>query len=68
MRIGLFLESLHDAHGGAFQQALSIIECLMRKNTTKHDFVVFTPLKQTRQFLLKEESRRYKSNKAFSAF
>ena len=54
MRIALFLECLHDAHGGGFQQALSTIECLTRHNATKHDFVVFTPFEQTRQFLLKE--------------
>jgi glycosyltransferase involved in cell wall biosynthesis len=54
MRIALFLECLHDAHGGAFQQGLSTIECLMRQLAAKHDFVVFTPLEKTHQFLLKE--------------
>jgi glycosyltransferase involved in cell wall biosynthesis len=54
MRIALVFECLHDAHGGAFQQALSTIERLTRKNARKHDFVVFTTFEQTRQLLLKE--------------
>jgi glycosyltransferase involved in cell wall biosynthesis len=54
VRIALFIECSHDEHGGAFQQALSMIGCLTRKNAVKHDFVVFTPLEQTRQILLKE--------------
>jgi glycosyltransferase involved in cell wall biosynthesis len=53
MRIAIFLESLHDT-GGGFQQALSTVEALTRKNATKHDFVVFTPFEQTKQLLLKE--------------
>jgi glycosyltransferase involved in cell wall biosynthesis len=57
MRIALFIECSHAEHGGAFQQALSMIECLTRKNVAKHDFVVFTPLEQTRRMLLKEGIR-----------
>ncbi len=53
MRIAIFLESLHDT-GGGFQQALSTIEALTRKNATKHTFVVFTPFEQTKQLLLNE--------------
>jgi glycosyltransferase involved in cell wall biosynthesis len=55
MRIALFIECLHARHAGAFQQALSTIECLVRKNTTNHEFVIFTPFEHTRQFLLKEK-------------
>jgi glycosyltransferase involved in cell wall biosynthesis len=54
VRIGLFIECSYAEDGGAFQQALSMIECLTPKDATKHDFVVFTTLEQTRQILLKE--------------
>src|SRR5579862_7459510 len=54
MRIALFLESLHGVHGGAFQQSFSTIEALLHSSSIKHDFVVFAPLEQTRQILLKE--------------
>jgi glycosyltransferase involved in cell wall biosynthesis len=54
MRIALFIECMHVAHGGGFQQALSTIEGLTRSSAKKHDFVVFTTLEETRQFLLKE--------------
>ncbi len=54
MRIALFIECSHDAAGGGFQQALSTIESLMRSNATKHEFVVFTPIRQTRRLLLEE--------------
>jgi glycosyltransferase involved in cell wall biosynthesis len=53
MRIALFLEVVHDGTGG-FQEALSKIESLSLKSTTKHEFVVFTPFDQTRKRLLKE--------------
>ena len=55
MRIAIFLESLPEQQGGGFQQALSTIELLARKNSTAHDFLVFTPFEQTRQLLLKED-------------
>jgi glycosyltransferase involved in cell wall biosynthesis len=55
MRIALFLEYLLGTDtGGSFQQLLSTAEHLTRENATKHDFVVFTPYEQTRQFLLKQ--------------
>lgn len=53
MRIGLFLECSHDEHGGGFQQSLSTVEFLIGK-TTEHEFIVFTPLEQTRRFLYKK--------------
>jgi glycosyltransferase involved in cell wall biosynthesis len=51
MRIGIFLESL--PIGGGFQQALSTVESLTRNRVMTHEFLVFTPFEQTRQFLLK---------------
>jgi len=54
MRIALFIECSRGDHGGAFEQALSTIECLRRQCATKHDFVIFTPLEKTRGILLKE--------------
>jgi glycosyltransferase involved in cell wall biosynthesis len=53
MRIGLFLENLPEEGGGGFQQSLSTVESLVLRNTTKHEFVVFTPFERTRQRLLK---------------
>lgn len=53
MRIGLFMESVPDT-GGGFQQALSMTLSLMRENSTRHEFVVFTQHEQTRRFLLKQ--------------
>src|SRR5262249_3283142 len=53
MRIALFIECLRADHGGAFEQALSTIECLTRTCGTKHDFLVFTPFEKTRHVLLK---------------
>jgi len=50
MRIALFLECLPET-GGGFQQALSMVELLTRKNATRHDFVVFTPFERTRHVL-----------------
>src|SRR5262249_33436700 len=47
MRIALFIECSRADHGGAFEQALSTIECLTRQCATKHDFVIFTPLDKT---------------------
>jgi glycosyltransferase involved in cell wall biosynthesis len=62
MRVALVLECSHDAHGGAFQQALSTIERITRKGRAEYDFVVFTTFEHTRQLLLKEgiESVRIK--------
>src|SRR5262249_9332978 len=54
MRIALFIECSRADHGGAFEQALSTIECLTRQCATKHDFVIFTPLDKTCRILLKE--------------
>jgi glycosyltransferase involved in cell wall biosynthesis len=61
MRIGLFLECLPRTDGG-FQQALSFVESLTRKNSTGHEFLVFTPFDQTRRMLLNQgiEAIRYK--------
>ena len=54
MRIALFIECSYADHCGAFEQALSTIECLTRTCATKHDFVIFTPLEKTRRILLKK--------------
>ena len=61
MRIALFFELVHDGTGG-FQEVLSKIESLMLRNTTTHQFVVFTPFEKTRKRLLKEgiEAIRFK--------
>lgn len=54
MRVALFLDSLPEQQVGGFQQALSTIELLVRKNSTTHTFLVFTRSEPTRQLLLKE--------------
>jgi glycosyltransferase involved in cell wall biosynthesis len=51
MRIGVFIECLPETHAGGFQQVLSTIESLTRKNGMRHDFVVFTQFKRARQLL-----------------
>jgi glycosyltransferase involved in cell wall biosynthesis len=63
VRIGLFLESLHD-HGGGFQQALSSVEALLRQTKSEHTYVVFTPFEQNKQFLskLKIDAVRYRNS------
>src|SRR5689334_13056278 len=53
MRIAIFLESLQGT-GGGFHQALSTVESLTSKRSTKHDFFVFTPFEQTRHLLSKQ--------------
>src|SRR5262245_3581305 len=61
MRVALFLE--HEPNtGGGFQQALSTIESLVKRNATRHEFVVFTPFERTRRKLLNEgiEATLYK--------
>lgn len=50
MRIAVFLETA-PTDGGAFQQALSTIEMLARESGARHEFVVFTPFRETRQLL-----------------
>ena len=50
MRIGIFLEYL-PTNGGAYQQALSLIQFLKGTNEFPHSFVVFTPFRKTRQLL-----------------
>ena len=54
MRVAVFLESAPDEQGGGFKQALSTIEALTSKNSTVHDFMVFTSSARTRELLLKE--------------
>src|SRR5262245_66079638 len=50
MRVALILDSLPNS-GGGFQQALSTIESLTRAPITIHEFLVFTPFEESRQFL-----------------
>jgi glycosyltransferase involved in cell wall biosynthesis len=51
LRVAIFLESLPDT-GGGFQQALSTVESLTSGRPTPHEFMVFTPFEQSRQWLL----------------
>jgi glycosyltransferase involved in cell wall biosynthesis len=62
MRIALFFELVDDGTGG-FREIFSKIESLTLKNTTKHEFVVFTPFEQTRERLLKEGIKAIKFTK-----
>ena len=57
MRIALFLENSPERGGGGFQQSFSTIESLVLRNTTKHEFVVFTPFEATRRLLLEHGIR-----------
>ncbi len=50
MRIGIFLERLHDGTG-TFQQALNIIESLLQSDAIRHEIIVFTQFKDTHQRL-----------------
>jgi glycosyltransferase involved in cell wall biosynthesis len=50
MRVALFIES-SPATGGAFHQAFSAVESIAR-TATSHEFVIFTPHKKTRDWLL----------------
>jgi glycosyltransferase involved in cell wall biosynthesis len=61
MRIGVFLETLHDS-GGGFQVALSTVETLLRQVKSAHSCLVFTPFEENQRLLskLKIDSVRYR--------